>query len=169
MGLILAALLVAASPEPLEMGGLLHIGPFSGFGAGVQAGTRALGVRVSAGWAPLLLAENTGGSVDFKIYSSLQISPDLYARFIETPTGAAVGAQFGYRYSTVLGHGIGAGGYGQFPINPSLHGLVAGGVLVFPDGESQLKKHESLPSSAQFSFPGPGLTFGFSLGLAFLP
>ena len=169
MGLVLAALLIAAAPEPRDLGVLVHIGPFSGFGAGLQAGTRALGIRVSVGWQPILIGQNTSGSVDLKLYSSQLVSPDLYVRFIETPTGAAVGAQLGYRYSTVLGHGLGAGGYGQFPINPWLHGLIAGGVLVFFDGESQLKKHENLPSTAEFSFPGPGFTFGFSLGLAFLP
>jgi len=157
------------SGERRNIGALLHIGPYSGFGAGVTAGTPAVGLRASVGWTPLLLALDQGSSIDLKLYSSLQISPDVYVRLFHPRPTTHVGLQGGYRYSTLLGHGLAFGGYAQFGLSRMFDGLISAGFLVFPDGEDQLKREENLPSNAQFSFPGPSVNFGASIGLAFFP
>jgi hypothetical protein len=169
-----------AAPEPVAtevppqtgeqraVGVLLHIGGYSGFGAGVNAGTPAVGLRASVGWTPVLLVL-TGSADDLKFYSSLLISPDVYVRLFHPRPTTHVGLQGGYRYSTLLGHGVALGGYAQFRLNRVIDGLISAGLLVYPDGEDHLKREENLPSTVQFSFPGPSVNFGVSLGLAFFP
>jgi hypothetical protein len=151
-----------------NIGALLHIGDYSGFGAGVTAGTPAVGLRASAGWTPVLLF-TTGNTSDLKLYSSLQISPDVYVRLFHPRPTTHVGLQGGYRYSTLLGHGLALGGYAQFGLSGAIDGLISAGLLVYPDGEDHLKRDENLPGGTEFSFPGPSVNFGVSLGLAFFP
>ncbi len=148
---------------------LLHLGPYSGFGAGVAVGTNDVGLRASVGWTPLLLVIDAGSTVDFQFYSSFQISPDLYVRLLSPRPTTHIGLLGGYRYSSLLGHGLAFGGYAQFGLGRVFDGLISAGFLVYPDGEDRLKREEHLPSGTQFSFPGPSVNFGVSLGLAFFP
>ena len=80
-----------------------------------------------------------------------------------------IGAQLGYRYNSLLGHGVAVGGYAQIQLNRALDLNLSLGFLVFPDGEDKLKQDQNLPSSTSFSFPGPKVNFALSVGLAFFP
>ncbi len=148
---------------------LLHIGPYSGFGAGVAVGTPEAGLRASVGWSPALAVVRTGFQDDLKLYSGLQVSPDLYVRLLHPRPATHVGLQGGYRYSSLFGHGLAAGGYAEFALGGPLDALVSMGLIVYPDGEDRLKKDQGLPASASFSFPGPSVNFGISFGLVFFP
>jgi hypothetical protein len=159
-------------PETKEsiLGLLLHIGPFSGFGGGVQVGSHDVGLRASVGWTPLLLVLAGGSqSSDLKFYSTLQVSPDLYVAFASPRSTTHLGAQLGYRYSSLLGHGLAGGGYAQFALSRGIDWLLSAGVLIFPDGEDRLRRDQGFSSTAQFSFPSPAVNFGISLGLVFFP
>ncbi len=169
-------------PEPVSRGAtaprgdgrgpfalLLHIGPYSGFGAGIAVGTPEVGMRASVGWSPVLAVLRNGSEDDLHFYSGLQVSPDLYARLLHPRPTTHVGLQGGYRYSTLFGHGGAAGGYAQFALGGALDALVTMGLAVYPDGEDRLKRDQNLPATASFSFPGPTVTFGISAGLAFFP
>jgi hypothetical protein len=148
---------------PVSM--LLHIGTFAGFGGGIAVGTRDIGVRGSAGWIPLLLASNS--HLDF--YSGFQTGADLYVRFFSPRPTTGIGGLAGYRYNTLLGHGITLGGYAQIALNRAFDVNVSAGFLFFPDGEDHLLREEHLPAGSQFAFPGPKVNFGVSAGIAFFP
>jgi hypothetical protein len=167
----------AAPPAPQEarperpglLGLMLHLGAYTGTGGGVQVGSRRLGLRLSVGWAPVLLVlgrPNQDPKIEF--YSTLLAAPDLYVAFTGPQSAAEAGAQLGYRYSTLLGSGGAAGAYVRFPLG-RVDGLVNGGVLFFPSGEDKIKNKEKLPSGTSFFFPGPNVNIGISLGLLFLP
>jgi hypothetical protein len=180
----------ATSPQPLPEAGVAprppspargifgvgaQAGFFGGSGASLQLGTAAAGLRLAAGWAPIFLAytepSSTAGSnpaLKLKAYSSLVVAPDLYLRLTAVRGVTAIGLQAGYRYSTVLGSGGAAGVYVQHPVGGKLDLLFAGGVLVFPDGETQLKEKKDL-SNADFGFIGPNFSFGISAGILFFP
>jgi hypothetical protein len=165
---------VEAPPPPAgdrgPLGLLLHLGPYTGFGAGLALGTKDVGLRASAGWAPLLLAIDRGGSnVDLSFHSSLQISPDLYLRLLTPRPTTLLGLTGGYRYNTLLGHGFGFGAYAQFGLGRVVDGLIWAGFLVHPVGEDHLKREKNLPGGTKFAFPGPNVSFGASLGLATFP
>src|SRR5690242_14789939 len=63
-------------PDHRGLSLLLNIGQITAFGGGVALGTRAVGVRATAGWIPLLVYSNP----DLHFYSGYQVGPDLYAR-----------------------------------------------------------------------------------------
>jgi len=147
---------------------LLNAGGYCGFGGGLAFGTRDLGVRGSAGWSPLIVVLQ-GSSSDLKLYSSFLVGPDLYARLFRPQPTADIGGLLGYRYSSVLGHGLALGGYAQFALSRAVDVNLSVGFLIFPEGEDRLKREENLSSSTQFSFPGPKVNFAVSAGLAFFP
>jgi len=163
----------AAEPEPPPehrgLSLLLNAGQYSAFGAGLGFGNRTVGVRASAGWSPLLLVEEQGSSSSLKFYSSWMVAPDVYARLLSPQPTSDIGAQAGYRYDSLLGHGLAVGGYGQIALSRSLDANVSIGFLVYPDGENRLKREKNLPSSTGYSFPGPNFSFVASVGLAFFP
>jgi hypothetical protein len=161
---------VAAAPPPEHRGLslLLNAGAYQGFGAGLAFGSRDLGVRASAGWAPLLVALR-GTGTELKFYSALLVSSDLYLRILSPRPTSQIGGVMGYRYSSLLGHGLAVGGYAQFALSRAIDLSLSGGFLVFPDGEGRLKRDQNLPSSTSFSFPGPNVNFALGAGLAFFP
>jgi hypothetical protein len=149
---------------------------FTGIGATVQLGTPEVGIRLAGGWAPMVLAVTERSTIGrgttddgpkLKAYSGGLVAPDLYVRVARTRT-AAIGLQGGYRYSTLLGSGGAGGVYVQAPIGRSVDVLLAGGLMIFPDGEHRLteKKHLVNPD---FGFPGPNVNLGLSLGLLLFP
>jgi hypothetical protein len=154
-----------AAPDHSGVSLLLNIGQITAFGGGVALGTRAVGVRATAGWLPLLVYSNP----DFHFYSGFQVGPDLYARIYSPRPGVDIGAFGGYRYSNLTGHGFAVGGYAQLPLNRELDVNISGGALFFPDGNDHLIQQENLPPGTEFSFPGASFSVGFSVGLAFFP
>src|SRR4051794_40067600 len=91
---------------PAEHSGLsilLNVLGYSGFGGGLAFGSRALGVRGTAGWAPVIIGlDNGSGSTDVKFYSGFQAGGDAYLRIWSPQPTSDIGAQVGYRYSTLL-------------------------------------------------------------------
>jgi len=155
----------AQPPDRQGISLLLEAGSYTGFGAGVGLGTRDIGVRAYGGWLPLLITLNS----DLKFYSGFQVGPDLYARIFSPQPNADIGALAGYRYSTLLGHGFTVGGYAQFGLSRAVDVDISVGLLIFPDGEDHLAREENLPPGVQYSFPGPKVDLGVSVGLAFFP
>jgi hypothetical protein len=154
-----------------NIGVLASIGSFSGFGAGMQVGTSTFGLRLVAGWNPLFASVQEPGddtpSIEF--YSSWMAAPDLYLSLLESKKGAHAGAQLGYRYDSELKHGFAIGGYGSMRVAHTLEGIVQGGLLIYPNGEEELIAGHRELAGSDFSFPGPGVSFGVSLALALFP
>ncbi len=153
-----------------------QVGFFGGNGPVLQLGTAEVGLRVAAGWAPLLIAYsepsttvNGPPQLQIRLYGSFVAAPDLYVRLSSVRGVTAIGLQAGYRYSTLLGSGFAAGVYVQHPVGRTVDLLATGGVLVFPDGETQLRKSQDLPKSADFGFVGPNVAVGLSVGFLLFP
>jgi len=164
----------AAAKAPLEgqrnIGALLSIGSYTGFGAGVQAGSPQLGVRAAAGWVPLLMAlYHSEQDPEIEFYSGFQFAGDAYARAVEARNGANIGVSLGYRYHTLLGSGVALGAYGTFRVNETLDGFVQGGLVWFFAGEDELREKQSVPEDAEFGWPGPSFNYVISLGLLLFP
>ncbi|HEY6728572.1 MAG TPA: hypothetical protein VI197_31390 [Polyangiaceae bacterium] len=165
-----------APPAPLEaqrnVGVLLTLGSYTGFGGGVQLGTPAVGVRASAGWVPVLISyEEPEEDPELKLYSGFQLAGDAYLRGLETRHGASIGVTSGYRYHSLLGNGAALGGYGTFRLNDALDGFVQGGLVWFFSGEDKLreKKGDDLPENVKFGWPGPAFNYLISAGLVLFP
>jgi hypothetical protein len=165
-----AALDAGTSSGQRHLGLTLQLGEYSGFGVGLQLGSRDVGLRAAVGWTPLLLvAQDQFDSTQLDFYGALQVSPDLYVRLLTFQGKTDLGLQVGYRYSSLLGHGAALGGYVQFALHRTADVFVAGGLMIYPDGEAHLKQEEHLASNTSFSFPGPSVNVGASLGIALFP
>jgi hypothetical protein len=166
--------LAAARPAPSvgqrNLGVLASIGSFSGFGAGMQVGTSTLGLRLVAGWNPLFVSvREPEGDQGIEFYSSWMAASDVYLSLLQSKKGTHAGAQLGYRYDSELNHGFAIGGYGSIRLGYKLEGIVQGGLLIYPNGDEELIANHDELAGSDFDFPGPGLSFGISLGLAFFP
>lgn len=160
---------------PLEgqrnIGVLLTIGSYTGFGAGVQLGTPAVGIRASAGWVPLLVSYTLPEQdSQLKLYSGYQLAGDAYMRGMQGKRGANIGVTSGYRYHRLLGSGIALGAYATFRLNRVVEGFVQGGLVWFFSGEDRLRQERGeIPDEAEFSWPGPSVNYLISLGILLFP
>lgn len=151
-----------SEPAPLDgqrnVGVLLTLGSYTGFGAGVQAGSPEFGVRAAAGWVPVLISVQQDQQQDpeLKFYSGLQLAGDAYARAVETRRGGSIGVTSGYRYHSLLGSGVALGGYGVFRVNKTIDGFVQGGLVWFFSGEEQLRERRRMTSLKRSSSDGRG-------------
>jgi hypothetical protein len=142
---------------------------YAGLGGGVGFGTRAAGLRATVDWTPNLFLVGPPGAIwIFRSFDSLQISPDLYVRLASLHPTTDIGLLAGYRYSPLLGHGLGIGGYVQLAVGRHADLHVSAGLSSFPGGEDRLRERENLPG-VRFLVPGPTLNLGLDLGLAFFP
>src|SRR5262249_22322479 len=121
-------------PEHRGLSLLLTAGPYSGFGGGLGFGTRDVGVRGAIGWSPLILVVEGPTGSEVKFYSSWIAGPDLYFRLLRPRPPTDIGGLVGYRYDSLLGHGLAFGGYAQVELSRALDVNVTVGFLVFPDG-----------------------------------
>jgi hypothetical protein len=152
-----------------NLGFMVSASSYTGFGGGVSFGTKWVGLRAGAGWAPIMLTLQNGNDTELKFYSAFMVSPDLYVRLFGPRPWMNFGLQGGYRYNSILGSGFAASAYGQFRFSPRLDGLVNIGFLSFADGENEFRKHEDLPANTEFGSPGPSFIFAAGFTLLIFP
>ena len=176
----LAARVVASDENDYEtkrigqryFGLLASAGFFSGFSGGVQLGTQDVGVRALAGYSPVLIAiQESSTRGELKFFSGYLLAPDLFVSLLPAADWARVGAECGYRYHSLLGHGLALGGFGAFRISRKLEGTVFGGLLVFPHGEDELRRQRpgEIPPGVDTVFPGANVNWGVNVGLSLFP
>jgi hypothetical protein len=166
-----------ASPPPAERGiiGIVATGGvYSGIGAGVRLGDEQIGLLVTGAWQPLLIATQDGDvsgvpQVDYHFHSSFQANADAYLLVSNPTPRASIGLSAGYKGSTHLGHGVGAGFYAEIDNKKRVSYFLLAGATYFWNGEDRLREKGNYPADAEFVFPGPSLTFGANLGIVFSP
>ena len=191
LGVVLASLFVSSAsaaqqataadpPAPptsqRTLGVVANAGYYSGIGGGVRLGGGGFALEAAGGWMPLLLvvqpsAEDirNGHFAKLAFVSSWVADLDAEVLILKPMPATEFGAKVGYRYDSVLSHGVALGLYASIDLSRQLVGRVYGGVLVFPNGEAGARDAIGLSPSSQFSFPGPTLQGGLSFGLAFFP
>lgn len=160
----------ASAPARGPFALLLSVGFYSGMGAGVRVGTPDVGLNAMAGWQPMLVVLNQGGtSRDFSFYSTFQVTPEVYVRVYSPKPATHLGLLGGYRYNSFVGHGGGFGGYLQIPLGQSAIDLnVSWAVSFFPGGEDAAKRDKN-DQALKFGFPSPAVNWGLQATLAFFP
>lgn len=154
-----------------NFGVLVTAGTFLGMAAGVRAGTPAVGVQGTFGWAPTLqgIIESDRERTELRVFGGYLVAGDAFVRALTTKKGSSAGALAGYRYFSVLGHGFALGGYGMLRLSRAVDGFVNAGIIVYPDGDDRLRRNEDIPRDADFAWPGPRFSTHFNLGLVLFP
>jgi hypothetical protein len=163
----------AAPAERGIIGVVATLGVYSGIGAGARIGDERVGVLVTGAWQPLMIATQNGSfgeePADYHFHSSLQANADVYLLVSNPTPRSSVGLSAGYKGSTHLGHGVGAGFYAEIDNRKRVSYFLLAGVTYFFKGEDRLRDKESYPMDTNFVFPGPQVNFGANLGIVFSP
>ncbi len=151
-------------------GMLLNLGVWNGLGFGAQLGSPLIGVRLSGGWSPLIVSRQlSSGAAAIKFLSDWLVSGDVFVNAVDAEARGRAGPIAGYRYSSLLGHGLAIGGWGGFRVNRGTDLIFQGGALVFPRGPSRLRRDVAGLEGVKFTYPNPGLQIGVSATLALFP
>jgi hypothetical protein len=165
---------IASADEAPHFGAqrTLGLGPvlgFQGMGATVGARLDVVGLWVSGGYAPILVLGNKRDSLrsaTFDFYSSAQVNADVSIMVYHPKPTVEVGLVLGYRYNTLLAHGVGVGAIATLDFGPSLAGFAVIEPEIFPDAQSQLTS-AGYPNDRDAVLPM--LQGGTSIGLLFYP
>lgn len=142
---------------------LLHLG--DGFGAGGQLRYEAFGLRATLGYEPLLFVvdddpgDQTLGDIEFSHSAHLSLDTLLM-------TKSEVGASLGYRFNTVLGHGVAVAFQSMFDLWRQRFAFSIP-LMYFPKGTERVRDEYGLSSDYRINFPfGAGIQYG--IGVAWL-
>jgi hypothetical protein len=119
-------------------------GPAIGLGgSGAMAGAQLapVGVWVSGGYAPLLVFGNkrdADRTVTFDGYHSAEINADVSVFFLTPSKRIDAGLIAGYRYNSVLSHGVGLGVAMTYDLSPALAVFLSVEDGIFPSANDQL-------------------------------
>lgn len=160
-----AARRVQPSDADVRLNGLVLVHFGDGLGAGGQLRIGGLGLRATLGYEPLLFIvdddpqDTTLG--DFKLAHSAQLNLDGLLL-----TRSEVGASVGYRYSTVLGHGVAVAFQSMFDLWRQRFAFSIP-VMYFPAGTARVRDRYDLSADHEINFPfGAGIQYG--IGVAWL-
>ena len=145
-------------------------GSYSGFGLGFRGGGARVGLDASFAFLPILATYSANPETfpDFKLLSSFLANASIYMGLYRPDSRTDLGITFGYKYSTLLRHGVGVAFYLQRELAAhwTLMGFV--GPCIFPDAEDQIREKTGWVQGSVSS----GLAWhqaGLGLSLAFFP
>jgi hypothetical protein len=143
---------------------LLHVA--DGVGAGGQLRWGNIGLRASLAYAPQYYIVDDDPSDDklarFKLTSTAQLNVDSFYLFGASERGISLS----YRYSTLLGHGLGLAYQSHLEIGGQRFALSVP-VVYYPAGAEGVQREFGLHGGERVNFPfGPKLHYG--IGVAWL-
>jgi hypothetical protein len=165
-----------AESPPRHFGGQrsFGLGPNVGFGTGAGAtiGTvfDPVGLWLSGGYIPVFVFGNkhdVDKTLTFDAYSSAQIDADVSMMPWHAGKRIDFGLLLGYRYNTLLGHGVSAGPGLQLDLSSALGLFFSITYSVFPAAQDRLAPRAGYPTDRDASIPW--LQGGGNLGLIFYP
>jgi hypothetical protein len=158
---------VAQPPAPLVSWKalvLLHVA--DGLGVGGQLRVGNTGVRASVAYVPQYFIIDKDPWDDefahFELAQTAQLNVDAFHLFGESERGVSLS----YRYSTLLGHGLGAA-YQSFVDLGGARFVLSVPVIYYPAARERLEHEFGLQGGERINFPfGPRIDYG--IGLAWL-
>ncbi len=149
-----------------------HALTFNGFGLGVHAGAPRLGLDLSAGYLPIfsIYTPEDQSSTKFHFFNSWQLNAAAYVGLHQIGSRTDFGLLVGYKYDTLLLHGVGAGVY--FQIDLARHWALQLSIapFIFPESNRRIREKWPLPSSTGSVGGGlSALQIGPGVSLQFFP
>jgi hypothetical protein len=158
---------VAPRPEPkLQLQGLVLLHVADGVGAGGQLRFGNFGLRASVAYQPQHFIVDEDPADDefprFELKHSAQLNLDALCLFGASERGASLS----YRYSTLLGHGLGAA-YQSYVDLAGARFALSIPVVYYPAASERVRRELGLSGGERVNFPfGPGFEYG--IGVAWL-
>lgn len=178
LGMVLTTSVEAASgssSSDVDLRGfhwVVEAGSYTGLAAGgIYMPDESFGIEITGGYNPLLIGiEGIGGELsELELLNSYQGNADLLLTPYQTGVGARIGLTAGYKYNSLLEHGLGAGVAVSAELTKRVGFHVLGGVAFFPDGDDQVRgrlSEDSKVVASEFIRNGR-FHIGASVGLLF--
>jgi hypothetical protein len=158
---------VAPTPKAApSWSGLLLLHAADGVGAGGQVRYENVGLRASIAYQPQYFVVDKDPWDDefarFEFANSAQLNLDAFYLVGESEKGASLS----YRYSTLLGHGLGAAYQSYIDLAGARFALSIP-VIYYPAASARVRSSIGLKGNEHINFPfGPGVEYG--IGVAWL-
>lgn len=149
---------------------LLAVGG-TAFGVGLSAGWQRFGVELDLGYKPILFTYRLPGSEteQLSLIGALDVAVLPHGDLAVVSPRATLGAAFGYRYDSVLRHGIQAGLFVRYGLSKSLELRLLLGPVFYPSAAARIREHEHFAPTVRIS-AGFAAFQGFTqIALAFRP
>jgi hypothetical protein len=152
---------------------LVQLGWYDGCAGGVQFDAGAIALRASFAYFPVILIVredgfSAGSDSSLELLHSAQGNADFLWYFAAPGERSRIGLSVGYRYNTLLLHGVGLAFQGDVTLSDSVRLLYTFGLSLHWQGSDRVRDELGLTSDATFNFPfGAGFQGGAGVGLAF--
>ena len=148
-----------------------HALTLNGFGLGLHAGAPRLGLDLSACYQPIISTYTAEGESSVKIhfFNSWQLNATTYVGLHQIGSRTDFGLLGGYKYDTLLLHGVGAGVYFQIDLARHWALQISIAPSIFPAADRRIREKWPLPSTGSVGGGLSALQFGAGLALQFFP
>jgi hypothetical protein len=157
----------SSEADPLTKGGQRNfafgaqLGAYVPSGLSLQLGSPDVALGLSGGFMPIIFNEKPN-SIGFLV--SGEAEGALLIRLANVAGTTPMGLRLGYRYNTVLGHGIGLGGYAERRLTKVVALVGSYGLTIYPNAFDGIRDEGHDPFGAAGVIGG-----GLSVGLLFYP
>jgi hypothetical protein len=143
---------------------------YDGFGLGVRSLGPRFGLDVSAGFHPVFATHSTDPEKfpKLRLLSAYQLNASFYLALHRSNRHTDVGLSLGYKYNTLVRHGVGAAFYLQREFAAHWALLFFAGPAVFPEAEARIRSKAGWRSGSVSSGMA-WLQGGLGVSLAFYP
>jgi hypothetical protein len=144
----------------------------NGFGLGLHAGAPRFGLELAAGYQPILgtYTADPQSSIKFHFFNSWQLSADSYIGLHQVGSRTDFGLLVGYKYDSLLLHGVGAGVYFQIDLARHSALQLAIAPFIFPAADRRIREKWPLPpSSGSVGGGTSAFQLGTGIALQFFP
>lgn len=167
LGGVTQAPLEVTRSEALRLDGLALLSIADGIGGGGQLRAGAFGLRATVGYETMFFIadEDTSDTKmgSFEFADGLQLNVDALLVFGASERGGSLG----YRYSTVLGHGVAVAYQSTFDAWGERF-VFSVPFIYFPEGTERARKELGLSTQHRINFPfGAGLQYGMGMAWMF--
>jgi hypothetical protein len=155
------------SEDPLTKGGQRNfavgaqVGWYQASGMTLQLGTPDIALSMSGGFQPIIFNERPNS---LGLMTSAEADVDGLIRIADVSGTTPLGLRLGYRYNTVVGHGLGIGGYAERRMTKVIAISGSYGITIFPRAFDRLEHRGRDPFGIAGVIGG-----GLSIGLLFYP
>jgi hypothetical protein len=157
-------------PGQRVLGMVATVGFYDGAALGARAGGRHAGLEGSIAYAPVFSTYRTSGLLStrpFYIHAA-QINLSVFV-VVWRGARAQVGVTLGYKWNSVLTHGIGAGIYANYELSKSWGARIIGGPVFFPGGARSVRDTSFIPGGGSVSHYSTTIHSGLNFGLVWYP
>jgi hypothetical protein len=162
----------ARPPDPGQRyaGVVATAGFYDGIAVGARLGGTKLGFEGSIAYAPVISTYRKEELLSTRLFyiHAAQLNAGLFV-VLWRGARAQVGITAGYKWNSVLTHGVGFGLYANYELSKSWGARIIGGPVFFPGGARTVRDTSFIPEGGRVSHYSTTIHSGLNFGLVWYP